>query len=239
MASMNRSCSDDSSIDSHVSRVSSTITPFTGRPVAGEGGVGVAHGVKVCRSQQRVNWDASFGSRIRSARQWAPSPLLANVVDRKGKGNSFPHSTVGTSSVGLSHPCWHTGPPLASLGLHRRQWSPRRLVDFGRVDRAPSETRITQRRQAAKKRGQIFAAWRLCVRPFQQVRQRTCRTLTSGANNRKRRSEKIGWRISSAPIKPWMNDQPQRSRSDTEKRWAVAVRRRLAAVENLSINSKI
>lgn len=65
------------------------------------------------------------------------------------------------------------------------------LSSFNRIDRGPRETTITQRRQAAKGRVQIFAAWRLCVRPFQQVRQRTCRTATSEANPRKRRLDEF------------------------------------------------
>ncbi len=76
----------------------------------------------------------------------------------------------------------------ASVGIDRR-W----FVTFGRDCRTPGETRITQRRQAAKERVLIFAALRLCVSSFQQVRQRTCRAATSGANPRKQRSDEFRW----------------------------------------------
>ncbi len=77
---------------------------------------------------------------------------------------------------------------VADVGIDRR-W----FVSFGRVDRAPNETRVTQRRQAAKERVQVFAAWRLCVRSFHQVRQRTYQTVLPEAVCRKQRSDKIRW----------------------------------------------
>ncbi|QDV86052.1 hypothetical protein TBK1r_50690 [Stieleria magnilauensis] len=106
-----------------------------------------------------------------SHHRWLPMYSIGII-----EGNRASHSAVNASGVGFQ--CCMRQASVCRLRPSRR---------------APSETRITQRRQAAKERGQIFAAWRLCVSPFQQVRQRTDQIVIPDAVSRKQRPDEIGW----------------------------------------------